>query len=261
MLPPPFNTVAQMGSDAFFAGNLTGCTISLAEFGKATVDIKADGMAGIQAAISGEAGVSVSHAKDKEGNWVDTATISAGVSGSLTAKLALGSDPLKLSGLGASGSLGGKLFTKLAYNEGKGEISAMSAGAELSASAQLSGPKAFEILPPSIAAIVVPQIDKVADPLGAKLGIKASISAENLHKLLSNLDSYIVANGGNSSADGVLGIIETHFDDPANVKKSLVVTMSKSTGMGKIGVEGGAEGVSGKGSISLAENETKQLYP
>src|SRR5262249_16059545 len=158
MLPPPFNAV---GGDVQgnYANHLTACSVTLSEYGNAKVDVKNDGIGGLQAAVSGEAGVTVGRQRDLDpktnqptDEWRAPATTSGSLGRSTGAALPpRAHPPIKL---GAKAWASGKLQAKLSYNEKKGTIPAMSVGGSVTFGLGLNLPAIADILPEPIASAV-----------------------------------------------------------------------------------------------------------
>ncbi len=257
MLPPPFAGMA--GGGGSFEDHLTGCSVTLSEYGNAKVDVKREGVGGIQAAISGEAGVTVGREKTEAG-MVDTATVFGTLGGSLGFELIGRADPpLKI---GATGGLSGRLQASLSYNEALDKISAMSVGGSVTASlGSISLPKAQDVLPEPIASAVAAALEPYRRLTEGTIEAQASLSFENLHELLAKIDTYVNTNGGGSSAQGIIDIVAGHFAAEGNVKTSLTVVLKTTKLLAAAEVKVAGDGASGSAGITITENQTIPLYP
>ena len=255
-LPPPFNAMVGEGN---FAQNLTGCTVTLSQFGNAKVDLKKDGVGGLQAAISGEAGVSVGRERTENG-FVDTATIFGSIGGSLGGELLLRAKPeLKV---GATVGMTGRLQVSLSYNEEQDKISAMSAGGSVTVSlGSISVPRAQDILPEPIASAVAAALAPYRRFTEGTLEAQASLSFENLHELLGRLDTYVNTNGGGSTSQGIIDIVTQHFATEGNVTTSITVVLKITRVLAAAELSAGGDGVAVSAGISVTENQTVPLYP
>jgi hypothetical protein len=265
LLPAPFNAIGG-GIQGDYANHLIACSVTLSQYGNAKVDVKNDGIGGLQAAVSGEAGVTVGRERQLDPNtnkptdeWVDTATIFGSVGASLAADLLLRAEPpLKLGGkVAASGRLSGKL----AFNEKQGTITAMSVGGSVTFAVGLSLPAVSDILPEPIATAVSKALEPYLELAAGTVEATASISFENLHVLLGAIDAYVNANGESCTAQGVIDVVTAHFAKEGNLVTSLSVVLKVSKSLAKVSAEASGEGASGKAEISVVENQTIPLYP
>src|SRR5207248_148262 len=88
-LPPPFSAMTGLVAESF-GENVTSCVVTLAQYGNASVNVKQDGLGGLEAAIKAQSSAALERTKDEKEGWIATATLqqSLGVSGA--AKLATG---------------------------------------------------------------------------------------------------------------------------------------------------------------------------
>jgi hypothetical protein len=265
LLPAPFNAVGG-GVQGDYSNHLTACSITLAEYANAQVDLKSDGVGGLQAAVSGEAGVTLGRERqlDPDTNkptdeWVDTATIFGTLGASVAADLLLRADPpLKLGGkVTGSGTVQGKL----SYNEKKGTITAMSVGGSVTFGLGLTLPEISDVLPQPIALAVSKALEPYLELAAGTLEATASISFENLHELLGAIDAYVNEKGAASTSAGVLDVITDHFKKEGNLTTSLTVVLKISKTITKASLEASGDEASGKAEISVTENQTIPLYP
>jgi hypothetical protein len=259
VLPPPVGNIMGAVTQGSYAENVTAANFTFSEYGSASVDVKKEGMGGLKAAITGEAGVSLGTQKDENGDFVDTATIfgQLGVSGAVDLAMG-GNDQLKM---GAAGSVTGRLSVSLSYNQAKDKISAANAQAKVSGTLSLSAPKILSVLPDHIAQPVLAQIHPyITAAASGVLGVSATFSIENLHELAGSIDTYL-ATPNSVTTDGLIDIVKKHLAQPGNVKKSVVVTVSTTDDLGSIKVGVNSKDVSGEVGVALTKNVTKQLYP
>ena len=258
-LPAPFGNLITGGAESAYAENVSSCVFTLAEYGQASVDVKKDGVGGLNAAIKGEASVSLEQKKDEAGNWTDTATLTVSLGLDGAAELALkGGDAINMK---LAAGVSGSLFAKLSYSQKDDKISALSAGASAKGTVALSKPAIAGLLPPAI----MSQIESALGPylagaVNGTLAVTATISVDNLHDLIGKLDSYF-ENPTAVNTDGVMQIVRSHLENPANVTKSVTVTVTTTKTLAGAKVTAGGGGVSGTGGVSIEENQTKVLYP
>jgi hypothetical protein len=257
VVPPPFGAFASGAVEGSYADRLTGCIVTLAEYGKASVNLKKDGIGGLEAAIKGENKVSAERKLDKAKGWVDTAKISEEVGVTLGAKLAAGGD-IKLN-LAAEGGVTGTLFAELVYEEKKNEISALKAGAKLAFSLEADPAKIQAVFPSSVARPILASVQpylNASEPTG--LEVEAEYAVEDLDQLLKKLDKYF--NDPNSvSTEGLADLISEYMST-AKIKMELKVKMktTRTLATAKVGID--AKEAGGKASMELAEHRTRTIY-
>jgi hypothetical protein len=264
LLPPPFNALGG-GVQGDYSNHLTACSVTLSEYGNVKVDVKSEGVGGIEAAVSAEVGVTVGRerAVDKEGKisdeWVDKATVFGSISGSLAASLLLRADP-KIS-LGGKATASGRLSASLEYNEKQGKITAMSVTGSASFGFTPSLPGIRDILPEPIATAVNRALEPYLDVATGTVEATATLSFNNLHILLGALDTYVASNGERCTAQGVIDVVTDHFSKEGNLTTSLSVVLKISKSLAKVSAEAGGKEASGKAEITVTENQTIPLYP
>jgi hypothetical protein len=265
-LPPPFSAMVGAATQAAYAQNVTACTVTLAEYGKAEVDLLKSGAAGLKAAMNAEASVTASHAlvdpTDPSKGWQDTATLTETAGGTVAAQLAAGGeDPLNLAGVGGTAGASASVYATLVYSEKADVVTAASAGAKLGLTLELNRGQVMSTFPERITQRVLPQIEPYLENASkGLLTVTAQASLENLQELAAKLDAYFATPAAVTSS-GVIKIVEDHFSTAANVKKSVTVTVTITETIGKVELSEKDKDVSGKVSASLEKHQTKVLYP
>lgn len=258
VLPLPFNAMASGAVEGSYAERLTSCIVTLAQYGKASVNLKKDGIGGLEAAIKGENKVSAERKLDEKKGWVDSATISESIGVTLAAKLAAGGD-LKLK-LGAEGGLTGTLYAKLEYLEEKGVINALSAGAKLAFSLEADPTKIQSVLPPSVAGPVLASVQPyLSSPQTAGLEVEAAYSVEDLDELIKSLDAYFNDPKADVTTDGLVNLVSDYMAK-AKIKMELKVKLktTRVLASAKVGID--AKEAGGKAGLELAEHHTRTIY-
>jgi hypothetical protein len=260
-MPPPFSALGAVVAGSF-GENVTSCVVTLAQYGNASVNVKQDGLAGLEAAIKGESSVAMERTKKEGEGWIDTASLkqSLGVSGA--AKLATGGDlPLNLSTeAGATGTA----FVKLEYSEAKDKVSALAAGAKLALSLDIDPGKIQAVLPASVAAPVLAQVTPyLRSPKSGSLEIEASYAVTNLQDLLSSLDTYF--NETPPEKVDTNGLFKTLADYMANAKIEQELTVKLKTtrtiAKGVADIDAKEAGVTGGFAIEEHRSTTIYAYP
>jgi len=259
-LPPPFSTMGGLVASSF-GDNVTSCVVTLAQYGNASVNVKQDGLGGLEAAIKGEASASLEHTKDEKEGWIDTATLkeSLGVSGA--AKLATGGTlPLNLSGEAGAGATA-TAFVKVKYAESTDKVSALRAGAKLALSLDLDPGKIEAVLPASVAGTVLAQLTPYfKSPKTGSLEIEATYAVTNLEDLISSLDSYF--NETPPEKVNTDGLFKTLADYMANAKieQELTVKLNTTRTIAKAVTDIDAKEAGIKGGFSVEEHRSQTIY-
>jgi hypothetical protein len=257
-MPPPFSALSGAVAGSF-GENVTSCIVTLAQYGSASVNVKQDGLGGLEAALKAQASVAMERTKTKEG-WIDSASLKESLGASGTAKLATGGSlPLKLSGeVGATGTA----FVKLEYAEKRDEIKALSAGAKVAVSLDLDPGKIQAVLPGSVAGSVLAQLTPyLKSPKSGSLEIEASYSIDNLDKLVTSLDLYLNQKPvENVTLDGLFKTL-TDYMATAEVKQALTVKLKTTRTIAKGVADIDAKEAGVKGGFALEEHRTRTLYP
>ncbi len=264
LMPAPFNSLG--GSvQGDYSNHLTACSITLSQYGNAKVDVKNEGVGGIEAAITAETGVTVGRAREvnKDGTlsdeWVDTATIFGSLGGSLGGELLLRAEPpIKI---GGKATASGKISATLSYNEKKGVITAMSVSGTASFGMAMSLPQIKDILPEAVALVVEKALEPYLELAAGTVEATATLSFNNLQTLLAALDTYVNSNGPAATSQGVIDVVAGHFSKEGNLTAKLSVVLKVSKTHAKVAVSGGGDGYSGKAEVSVVENKTIPLYP
>jgi len=257
-LPLPFSAMTGLVAESF-GENVTSCVVTLAQYGNASVNVKQDGLGGLEAAIKGESSASLEHTKDEKEGWIDTATLkqSLGVSGA--AKLATGGTlPLNLSGeAGATGTA----FVKLKYIEATDKVSALSAGAKLALSLGLDPGKIQAVLPASVAGKVLAQVTPyLKSPKTGSLEIEASYAITNLQDLISSLDSYFNETPPeNVNTDGLFKTLADYMAN-AKIEQELTVKLNTTRTIAKAVTDIDAKEAGVKGGFSVEEHRSQTIY-
>jgi hypothetical protein len=259
-LPPPFSSMGSLVASSF-GENVTSCVVTLAQYGNASVNVKQDGLGGLEAAIKGEASASLEHTKDEKEGWIDTATLkeSLGVSGA--AKLATGGTlPLNLSGEAGAGATA-TAFVKLKYAESTDKVSALSAGAKLALSLDLDPGKIQAVLPASVAGTVLAQVTPyLKSPKTGSLEIEATYAITNLEDLISSLDSYFNETPPeNVNTDGLFKTLADYIAN-AKIEQELTVKLNTTRTIAKAVTDIDAKEAGIKGGLSVEEHHSQTIY-
>ncbi len=257
-LPPPFSSMGSLVAGSF-GDNVTSCVVTLAQYGNASVNVKQDGLGGLEAAVKGESSASLEHTKDEKEGWIDTATLkqSLGVSGA--AKLATGGTlPLNLSGeAGATGTA----FVKLKYAETTDKVSALSAGATLALSLDLDPGKIQAVLPASVAGTVLAQATPyLKSPKTGSLEIEATYAITNLQDLISSLDTYFNETPPeNVNTDGLFKTLADYMAT-AKIEQELTVKLNTTRTIAKGVLDIDAKEAGVKGGFAVEEHRSQTIY-
>jgi hypothetical protein len=259
-LPPPFSSMGSLVAGSF-GENVTSCVVTLAQYGNASVNVKQDGLGGLEAAIKGEASASLEHTKDEKEGWIDTATLkeSLGVSGA--AKLATGGTlPLNLSGEAGAGATA-TAFVKLKYAESTDKVSALRAGAKLALSLDLDPGKIQAVLPASVAGTVLAQVTPyLKSPKTGSLEIEATYAITNLEELISSLDSYFNETPPeNVNTDGLFKTLADYMAN-AKIEQELTVKLNTTRTIAKAVTDIDAKEAGIKGGFSVEEHRSQTIY-
>jgi hypothetical protein len=257
-LPPPFSTMGGLVAESF-GENVTSCVVTLAQYGNASVNVKQDGLGGLEAAIKGQSSASLERTKDETDGWIDTATLkqSLGVSGA--AKLATGGTmPLNMS---AEAGATGTAFVKLKYAEATDKVTALTAGAKLALSLDLDPGKIKAVLPASVAGTVLAQVTPyLKSPKSGSLEVEATYAITNLQDLITSLDAYLNETPPeNVNTDGLFKTI-TDYMASAKIEEELTVTLKTTHTIAKGSLEIDAKEAGAKASVALEERHSKTLY-
>jgi hypothetical protein len=260
VLPPPFSSMGSLVAGSF-GENVTSCVVTLAQYGNASVNVKQDGLGGLEAAIKGESSASLEHTKDEKEGWIDTATLkeSLGVSGA--AKLATGGTlPLNLSGEAGAGATA-TAFVKLKYAESTDKVSALSAGAKLALSLDLDPGKIQAVLPASVAGTVLAQVTPyLKSPKTGSLEIEATYAITNLQDLISSLDSYFNETPPeNVNTDGLFKTLADYMAN-AKIEQELTVKLNTTRTIAKAVTDIDAKEAGIKGGFAVEEHRSQTIY-
>jgi hypothetical protein len=260
-LPPPFSAMSGLVAGSF-GESVTSCVVTLAQYGNAAVNVKQDGIGGLEAAIKGQSSASLERTKDEKEGWIDSATLkqSLGVSGA--AKLATGGAlPLNLSGeAGATGTA----FVKLKYAEATDKVSALSAGAKLAVSLDLDPGKIKAVLPESVAGTVLAQVTPyLKSPKAASLEVEASYAVTNLEDLIASLDVYFNQTlPENVNTDGLFKTLADYMAN-AKIEQELTVKLNttRTIAKGVLDIDAKEAGVTGGFAVEEHRSQTIYQYP
>ena len=257
-LPPPFSAMTGLVAESF-GENVTSCVVTLAQYGNASVNVKQDGLGGLEAAIKAQSSAALERTKDEKEGWIDTATLqqSLGVSGA--AKLATGGTlPLNMSGeAGATGTA----FVKLKYAESTDKVSALSAGAKLGLSLDLDPGKIKAVLPASVAGPVLAQVSPyLKSPEKGSLEIEASYAITNLQDLIASLDTYF--NETPPASVNTDGLFKTLADYMANatIEQELTVKLKTTRTIANAVLDIDAKEAGVKGGFAVEEHRSQTIY-
>ena len=262
VLPPPFDALANQAVSSSYADNLTSCIVSLIEYGNASVNLKQDGIGGLEAAVKGEGKLAIEQTKDETEGWVDSITLSDSLGASGSMKLAAGGSlPLNLSGeagLGATGTI----FAKLKYAEKTGKITSLAAGAKLALSLDADPGKVQEVFP---AAVAGPVLEKLMfyRRAGQKGGleVEASYQVTNLDQLVAALDSYFNDTPiPRVNSEGLFNVVSNYMAT-AKTEEELTVKYSTSETLAKVAVGIDAKEAGGNVSAEAVKTVKRVLYP
>jgi hypothetical protein len=259
VLPPPFGMIAGQAVTSSYAENLTSCIVTLLEYGKASVNLKQEGVGGLEAAIKGQAGVALEHTKDEKEGWIDTATLSESVGASIAAKLATGG-PMPLS-LGGEAGVTATLFAKMKYAESTEKITALGAGGKLALSLDLDPVKVQAIFPTSVAGQIVQTITPYVN-VGAKgsLEVEASYEVQDVQNLILALDTYFNETPASAvNTDGLFKIVNDYLAS-AQIKEELKVKLNTERSIAKGAVAAEGTEIGGSMSVELTEHHSKTIY-
>jgi len=261
VLPTPFDVLANQAVTASYAENLTSCIVALIQYGNAKVNLKQDGIGGLEAAMKAESKVAIEHTKDEKEGWIDSATLSDSLGASGSAQLATGGNlPLNISGEAGAGATG-TIFARLKYTEATGKISGLGAGAKLELSFDADPAKVQAVFPASVAQ---PVLEKVMAYRNAgqkgSLEVKASYEVTNLDELIVALDSYFNDTPlADVNTEGLFNVVNTYLAK-AKTAQELTVEYSTSESLAKVGVGVEAKEASGSVSMEALENVKRTLY-
>src|SRR6266851_3772387 len=259
-LPPPFSTMGSLVASSF-GDNVTSCVVTLAQYGNASVNVKQDGVGGLEAAIKGEASASLEHTKDEKEGWIDTATLKESLGMSGAAKLATGGTlPLNLSGEAGAGATA-TAFVKLKYAESTDKVSALSAGAKLALSLDLDPGKIQAVLPSSVAGTVLAQLTPYfKSPKTGSLEIEATYAITNLQDLISSLDAYFNETPPeNVNTDGLFKTLADYMAN-AKIEQELTVKLNTTRPIAKALTDIDAKEAGIKGGFSVEEHRSQTIY-
>jgi hypothetical protein len=257
-LPLPFSAMSGLVADSF-GENVTSCVVTLAQYGNASVNVKQDGLGGLEAAIKAQSSVALERTKDEKEGWIDTATLkqSLGVSGA--AKLATGGTlPLNLSGEAAAT---GTAFVTLKYAESTDKVSALSAGAKLGLTLDLDPGKIKAVLPASVAGTVLAQVSPYfKSPKTGSLEVEASYAVTNLQDLIASLDSYFNETPPEKvNTDGLFKTVADYMAS-AKIEQELTVKLNTTRTIAKGVLDIDAKEAGVKGGFAVEEHHSKTIY-
>jgi hypothetical protein len=242
-----------------FGENVTSCVVTLAQYGNASVNVKQDGLGGLEAAIKAQSSVALERTKDEKEGWIDTATLKQSLGGSGAAKLATGGTlPLNLSGeAGATGTA----FVTLKYAEATDKVSALSAGAKLGLTLDLDPGKIKAVLPASVAGTVLAQVSPYfKSPKTGSLEVEASYAVTNLQDLIASLDSYFNETPPEKvNTDGLFKTVADYMAS-AKIEQELTVKLNTTRTIAKGVLDIDAKEAGVKGGFAVEEHHSKTIY-
>ena len=261
VLPPPFDMLANQAVTQSYAENLTSCIAALIQYGNAKVNLKQDGIGGLEAALKAQGKVAIEHSKDEKEGWIDTATLSESLGASGSVKLATGGDmPLNISGEASAGATG-TLYSKLKYTEATGKISALGAGAKLELSLDADPLKVQAVFPTNVAQPLLEKITayRQAGQKGS-LEVEAKYEVTNLDELIVALDSYFNDTPVSSvNTEGLFNVVNDYLAK-AKTEQELTVKYSTSESLAKVAVGVDAKEGGGNVSAEAVRNVKRTIY-
>lgn len=239
-LPAPYGNMVGTLSQAAYADRLTSCKFTLAQYGKATIELNSpEGIGTLKAAISSESGIAVVGKKTDEG-WIQTAKLYRTVGGSLAAELA--------SGLGAGAGANATLSVTLAYNQDEELIKALDVEAKLGGSITITKIAQLTQLAPSLPPEVGSAIEAEVQPLlhmgsSGVLTFSLAYKVTNLHVLFPLMDA-LFKDPDSVTSDKVMTLVSEHLEK--NRETVYSVKLRATEWGGGVEVKGESAGKGGK---------------